>query len=160
MISFCSTIHNTLTYIQYSMTSPLFTQTLQFTEEKEQNNTVNYLDITIHKTLTNTNISIYRKSTFADALIPYTSNHPIQNKYAAISLLCNRLNSYQLHSEEYRHEENIFHNILHNNSYTIPPKFQKPFPSTTTKFPDKTKMVHIYIHKQREYIHYEIIQTF
>jgi hypothetical protein len=68
---------------------------LQFTEEIEQNNTINYLDITIHKTSTNVNISVYRKSTFTDTLIPYISNHPIQHRYAAIRFLYNRLNSYQ-----------------------------------------------------------------
>ena len=40
---------------------------------------INYLDITIHKTPTNINISIYRKPTFTDTLNSYTSNnHPIQ----------------------------------------------------------------------------------
>jgi hypothetical protein len=74
---------------------------LQFTEETEQNNTISYLDITIHKTPMNINISIFRKPTFADTLITYTSIHPIQQKYAAIRFLDNRLNSYHLHRKEY-----------------------------------------------------------
>jgi hypothetical protein len=34
----------------------------------------------------------------------------------------NRLNTYQLHMDEYKHEENIIQNILHNNSYPIRPQ--------------------------------------
>jgi len=48
----------------------------------------------------------------------------MQHKYAAIRFLYNRLNSYQLHDEEYQHEENIIHNILYNNSFPLHP--QKP----------------------------------
>jgi hypothetical protein len=97
-----------------------FHPNLQFTEETEQNNTFRYLDITIHKTLTGMNIAVFRKPTFTDTIIPYTSNHPTQHKYAAIKFLYNRLNSYQLHGPEYQQEENIIQYILHNNSFPIP----------------------------------------
>ena len=49
---------------------------LHFTAEIEQNNTLNYLDISIHKTQNNIKTSIYRKSTFTDTIIPYASNNP------------------------------------------------------------------------------------
>ena len=49
---------------------------LQFTAEVERDNKLNYLDITIHRTPTNLKTSIYRKPTFTDTIIPYTSNHP------------------------------------------------------------------------------------
>jgi hypothetical protein len=94
---------------------------LHFTAETKQNN---YLDVTIYKTPTNIKISIYRKPTFTNILIPYTSNYPTQHKYVAIRFLSNRLNSYHLHNEEYQHEENIIHNILYNNSFPLHP--QKP----------------------------------
>ena len=61
---------------------------------------------------------------FTDTIIPYTSNHPTQHKYAAVKFLYNRLNTYDLQGDEYRREENIIHNIVHNNSYPIHP--QKP----------------------------------
>ena len=83
MIFFLSTTHTTQTYTQYLMTNSLH-HNLQFTEELAKDNTLNYLDITIHKTHTNIKISGYRKTTFTHTLIPYTSNHPIQQKYAAI----------------------------------------------------------------------------
>ena len=59
-------------------------------------------------------------------IIPYTSNHPTQHKFAAVRFLYNRLNSYQLQPAEYRREENTIHNILHNNSFPILP--QKTIP--------------------------------
>jgi hypothetical protein len=76
---------------------------LHFTAEKEVNNTLNYLDISIHRTPMGLRTSIYRKPTFTDTIIPYTSNHPMQHKYATIKFLYNILNSYDLHREEYQH---------------------------------------------------------
>jgi len=57
---------------------------LNFTAEMETNSTINYLDVTIHKTPTGWRTSIYRKPTFTDTIIPYTSIHTTQHKYAAI----------------------------------------------------------------------------
>jgi hypothetical protein len=36
-----------------------------------------------------------------------------------VRLLYNRLNTYDLHDDEYKTEENIIHNILYNNSFPI-----------------------------------------
>jgi predicted RNA-binding Zn-ribbon protein involved in translation (DUF1610 family) len=77
------------------------------------------------------NIGIFRKPTYTDTIIPYTSSHPPQHKYAAIRFLYNRLNSYQLHETEYLREENTIQNILHNNSFPLPP--QKP--KTHSEYP-------------------------
>ena len=97
---------------------------LQFTAETERESTLNYLDISIHRTPTNVKTSIYRKPTFTDTIIPYNSNHATQHKYATVKFLFNRLNTYDLQKEDYQHELNIIHNILHNNSFPIMP--QKP----------------------------------
>jgi len=43
---------------------------LKFTTEMETNNTLNYLDITLHRTPTGWKTSIYRKPTFTDSIIP------------------------------------------------------------------------------------------
>ena len=84
---------------------------LTFTDELEQDNKLNFLDITIHKTPAGIQFSIFRKPTFTDTLIPYTSIHPPQHKYSAIRFLYNRLNSYHLNTVEHQREENIIHNI-------------------------------------------------
>ena len=50
-----------------------------------------------------------------------TSNHPTHHKYTAVRFQFNRLDSYNLQEEEYQHELNIIHNILHNNAFPIKP---------------------------------------
>ena len=112
---------------------------LQFTEEVEQSNLLNYLDITIHKAPPNIKISTYRNPTFTDTLIPYNSNHPIQYKYSAIRFLYNRLNSYHLREEEYQQEENIIQNILHNNSYQLTPYKQYASKQHQSQQPQENK---------------------
>jgi len=57
---------------------------LKFTAEGEKNNKINLTDVTIHRTPTNWRIALYRKPTFTETIIPYTSNDPIQHKYAAV----------------------------------------------------------------------------
>jgi len=57
---------------------------LHFTAETEQNNSINYLEICIQKTALNKSTAIYIYPTFTDTIIPYSSSHPIQHKYAAI----------------------------------------------------------------------------
>jgi hypothetical protein len=97
---------------------------LHFTAKIERDNTINYLDISIQKTPYKLITSIYRKPTFTDSIIPYTSNHPTQHKYAAVKFLYNRLNSYGLQEQEYKQELNVIHNILRNNSFPITPQEQ------------------------------------
>jgi len=64
---------------------------LHFTAETERDNTINYLDFSIHKTPHGLKTSIYSKPTFTESTIPYTSNHPTQHKYAVVRFLYNRL---------------------------------------------------------------------
>src|SRR5215469_4445946 len=78
---------------------------LKFTAETETDNRINYLDITIHRTSTCWKTSIYRKPTFTDTVIPYSSNHPTQHKYATIRFLYNRLYTYNLQDDKYETEE-------------------------------------------------------
>jgi hypothetical protein len=49
---------------------------MKFTAEAESSSKINYLDITIHSTPTNWVTSIYRKPTFTNTIILYSSNHP------------------------------------------------------------------------------------
>jgi hypothetical protein len=53
---------------------------LRFTAETEDNCTLNLLDLSIHRTPTGLRTGIFRKPTFTDIIIPFTSNHPIQHK--------------------------------------------------------------------------------
>ena len=103
---------------------------MKFTAEAESDNRINFLDITIHRTPTNWVISIHRKPTFTDTIIPYTSNHPAQHKYASVRFLYNRLSTYHLKDDEYKEEEDTIHNILSHNGFPIhthkPPTLRWP----------------------------------
>jgi len=105
---------------------------MKFTAETESNKSINYLDITIQKTPTNWVTSIYRKPTFTDTIIPFSSNHPAQHKYAAIRYLHNRLNTYHLHKKEYNEEINTIHATMLNNG----------FPTHKHKTPVNTPLPH------------------
>ena len=103
---------------------------MKFTAEMESDSRINFLDITIHRTPTKWVISIHRKPTFTDTIIPYTSNYPAQHKYAAIRFLCNRLNTYHLTDDESKEEEDTIHDILFSNGFPVPthkpPTFRRP----------------------------------
>jgi len=75
---------------------------MKLTAETETNNKLNFLDVTIHRTPSKWKISIYGKPSFTDTIIPYSSNHLAQHKYAVIRFLHSRLNTYHLHKEEYK----------------------------------------------------------
>jgi hypothetical protein len=79
--------------------------------------------------------SIYRKPTFTDTTIPYTSCHPAQHKYAKVRFLCNRLHYYHLNNNAENQELNIIHNMSSNsslpsetadNKQNTEPDFDKP----------------------------------
>ena len=74
---------------------------LRFTAETEDEYTLNYLDISIRRTITGMRTAIFRKPTFTDTIIPFTSNHPMQHKYATVRYLYNRTDSYNLQQKEY-----------------------------------------------------------
>jgi len=113
-----SSKHN---YILGGMLFSICKTQLQYTAETEKDHILNFLDISIRRTPTNMRTTIFRKPTFMDTVIPFTSNHPTRHKYATVKFLYNRLDTYNLQQEEYLQELNIFHNILHNNSFPIKP---------------------------------------
>jgi hypothetical protein len=126
-----------------------------FTAETEDDNSLNYLDMSVRRTPTGLMTSISRKPTFTDTIIPYTSNHPTQHRYVAIQFLYSRLNSYDLHREEYQHEVNMIHNILHNNSFPIKPQTPSsltPKPHQTSPTPNHRWTMFTYVGKETTYI--------
>jgi len=66
---------------------------MTFSIEKEIDNSINFLDITVHKSTENFSFSIYRKPTTTDTIIPNDSCHPPEHKHAAIHYMYNRMNS-------------------------------------------------------------------
>jgi len=64
---------------------------LQFKMSTEEKNTINYLDIAIHRNNNNVDISIYRKPTGTDTTIQFSSNHPYEHKIAAFRYYIHRM---------------------------------------------------------------------
>jgi hypothetical protein len=103
---------------------------IQFTIEKETNNNINFLDITINRHNDKLNFDIYRKPTCTDLIIPRDSNHPIEHKLSAIRFLHNRNSTYPTNPDSKQREHKIINQILHNNLYN-PQTFSNKFTNTT-----------------------------
>jgi hypothetical protein len=78
--------------------------------EKEINNKINFLDLSIEKTHNNLELGIYSKPSATDLII-HDSCHPYEHKKATINFLINRLNQYPL-SYNRNIEDNIVRIII------------------------------------------------
>jgi hypothetical protein len=90
---------------------------IQFTLEKEDNNNINFLDITIHRLHTKLEHKIYRKPTSTSTIIRSTSCHPVEHKTMAFNSLYNRLSMYPLNKSNKNLEAKIIKQIAYKNSY-------------------------------------------
>jgi hypothetical protein len=77
---------------------------IQYTIEKQKNNKLNYLDITIKNTHNTLTFDIYRKPTTTDLIIHNDSCHPHEHKNSAIRYLVTRMNTYPI-SKENKYQE-------------------------------------------------------
>ena len=87
--------------------------TLSFNIEEEENNSINFLDISIYK---NNDIcfKMYRKPTATELIIPYNSNRPLENKISAIRYLANSLINYPLNNTDKKKGYDTIKYISHN----------------------------------------------
>ena len=88
---------------------------IAFTKELEENNTLPFLNILIHQTNKNINISVYRKPTHTGLYTPWNSYVPIQFKQNLIKTSLNRshhiCNNY---INKHKEIQTIFKSLLHN----------------------------------------------
>ena len=142
-ISFPSLILTTQTY--KSFLQILYTQNY-ITPQKQKNNTIHYLYILIQKTAHNIRIAIYRKPTFTDTIIPYSSNHPTQHKYAVHYTRTNyiRKNIIGLGKPSVNPIQ-FLPNPTMENSKIPPPQKKKTYEKLTT-INTQTKMGYIYLY--------------
>jgi hypothetical protein len=91
---------------------------LSFTLEHEQDNQLNFLDLTISRRVYKIEFGIYRKPTTPDVIIPKNSCHPYQHKMAAPRYFLNRMNSYDIDPIEKTKELNTVTQLLQNNGYS------------------------------------------
>jgi hypothetical protein len=99
--------------LQFNNLSPK----LEFTIEKEENQKINFLDITINTESEGFSIDIHRRPTYTDVITPKESCHPNEQKMAAIRYFQDRLRKYQLSPENREKESNTLQEILENNGY-------------------------------------------
>jgi hypothetical protein len=90
---------------------------MQFTIEKETQNSLNYLDLTITNEHNKLTFSIFIKPTSTDLIIHNDSCLPQEHKYAAINYFTNRMNTYPITESSKNHEQQQIKTILHNNNY-------------------------------------------
>jgi len=89
---------------------------IKFNLEKEQNNKISFLDITITKNHDGLPFEIYRKPSATDITIPNDSCHPREHKTATIRY-CSRIKTYTLATESRQKERYNIRQILVNNKY-------------------------------------------
>lgn len=90
---------------------------IQFTMEKEENGSINFLDLTTKIENCKLKYSIYRKPTTTDSIIPFDSYQSNEIMMSALKSYVNRLNNVPLEKFEYEKEVNIIYNIAKNNGF-------------------------------------------
>jgi hypothetical protein len=132
---------------------------MKFTTEKEVDNNINFLEITILKEHDKLAFSIYRKPTTTDSIIPNDSCHPQEHKLAAIIYLTNRMNMYSLNAANKEKESNKIKHILHNNKCDLS-LLNKPTKTDSKKETTCIQMGKVYLHRKRDQIYFKTFQRF
>jgi hypothetical protein len=83
------------------------TPSIKFTMEKETENRINFLDVTIRKEQNTFTFNVYRKPTTTDSIIRLDSCHPQEHKHAAMHHLISRMTTYNLNAADKEEERNI-----------------------------------------------------
>ena len=91
---------------------------LSFTLEKEQNNSINFLDLTIIRENGSLSFDIYRKPTQTDLIIPVDSFHHISQKFSALHCYLHRCYNIPLNKERREREIACIRSIAYNNGFT------------------------------------------
>jgi hypothetical protein len=90
---------------------------IQYTIEKQINNKLNYLDISIENTHNTFTFKIYSKPTTIDLIIYNDSCHPIEYRNEAICYLINKMNTYPISFNNKNQELQHTKTILQNNNH-------------------------------------------
>ena len=92
-------------------------QKINFTMEKEKDNQINFLDITITRSHGEFSFDIYRKPTFTDTSIPANSTHPNSHKLAAYKSMIHRAFTIPLNEDTRKKELNTIIKIAQSNGF-------------------------------------------
>src|SRR5882724_10786693 len=112
--------------------------TLKFTFESEENNTLNFLDVSIMRNNNQLSFKVFRKETNNDRYIDGLSAHSINSKYAAIANLSYRAIFMPMSFEDRELELNYIKNVCFKNN--LDPNFVDKF---TKKYELKKRIMSI-----------------
>ena len=92
---------------------------LEFRLLEEENNTINYQDLSIHRNTNITDIEIYRKPTLTNVTIQFSSNYPHENKLAAFNIYINTILTLPITNEAKHQEWKIILAKAQNNEFQL-----------------------------------------
>jgi hypothetical protein len=91
---------------------------LEFKITTQDNNTINYLDLTIIRRINRIELDIFQKPSTTRTTIHARSNHPEEHKTAAYRYSLRRLKTLPISNDKKSIERNIITQITHDNGYT------------------------------------------
>ena len=83
----------------------------EFKLSEEENNSINYLDLSIHRNTNSVDLGIYRKPTLTDVTIPFSSSHLLEYKLAAFNFYINRMLTLPITKQAKQQRWKIIHAI-------------------------------------------------
>lgn len=92
-------------------------ENIEFTFEKEENDSIAFLDLRIKRNKGKFEYGIYRKPTDTQLCIPKGSHHPWRHKMAAFECMIHRLFSLPLSKDEYKKELDYIFDTAKTNGY-------------------------------------------
>jgi hypothetical protein len=84
---------------------------------REENKTVNYLDLSINRNNNNMDLNIYRKPTYMDITMHFSSNHPYDHKLAAFKYYINRTITMPITEQAVKQEWNKIITMVRNDGF-------------------------------------------
>jgi hypothetical protein len=91
---------------------------LEFKISRAENKTINYLDLSIKRNTSSTDLNIYRKSTYMDITIHFSSNHPYDHKLAAFKYYIHRMITMPITEQAVKQEWNKIIIMARNNGFS------------------------------------------
>ena len=90
---------------------------LEFKISTEENSVTNYLDLSINRNASNIDLCIYRKPTYVDNTIHFSSNHPYGHILADFTYYINRILTMPISERAVKQEWNKILIMAHNNGF-------------------------------------------
>jgi hypothetical protein len=92
---------------------------LEFKISDEENNSINYLDLSIHRNANNLDIGFYRKPTNTNITTQFSSNHSHKHKMATFNYYINRMLTLPITKQAKQQEWKIILATAQNNGFPM-----------------------------------------